>query len=109
MPGRSFGTGAGRTTLRAEPRVGGFRKEAAARERDGAMCGIVGYLRKSGCSDERPVGTVVMEMLRALAPRGPDSTGVALYGLPQADELRVRLKLADGEPDAALGPAVLAR
>lgn len=73
------------------------------------MCGIVGYLRKSGCTDERPVGTVVMEMLRALAPRGPDSTGVALYGVPRAEELRVRLKLADGEPDPALEPAVLQR
>jgi methylamine---glutamate N-methyltransferase subunit A len=73
------------------------------------MCGIVGYLRKSGCADVRPVGALVMEMLRALAPRGPDSTGVALYGLPQADELRVRLKLADGAPDAALEPAVLER
>src|SRR5438309_550472 len=33
------------------------------------MCGIVGYLRKSACKDERPVGTVVLEMLRALSIR----------------------------------------
>lgn len=73
------------------------------------MCGIVGYLRKRGDADQRPVGTVVMAMLRALATRGPDSTGVALYGLPDEGQLRVRLKLADGEPASALEPAVLQR
>jgi glutamate synthase domain-containing protein 1 len=73
------------------------------------MCGIVGYLRKAGCTADRLVGTVVLEMLRALSTRGPDSTGVALYGTPRADELRVRLKLADGEPDASVEQAVLHR
>ncbi len=73
------------------------------------MCGIVGYLRKAGCADDRPVGTVVLEMLRALSSRGPDSTGVALYGTPQADDLCVRLKLADHEPGPGVEQAVLQR
>src|SRR4051794_21823066 len=73
------------------------------------MCGIVGYLRRASCTDERPVGTVVMQMLTALGARGPDSTGVALYGLPQEEELRVRLKLADGDPDPSLEQSVLHR
>lgn len=71
------------------------------------MCGIVGYLRRASCPDDRPVGTVVLEMLRALSTRGPDSTGVALYGPAEADELRVRLKLADGEPDPSVEQSVL--
>src|SRR5688500_5403148 len=71
------------------------------------MCGIVGYLRRAGCADERPVGTVVLEMLRSLSTRGPDSSGVALYGTPSAEELRVRLKLADRAPVDDLEQAVL--
>jgi glutamate synthase domain-containing protein 1 len=53
------------------------------------------------------VGTVALEMLRALSTRGPDSAGVALYAPPAQDELRVRLKLGDGEPDPALEAAVV--
>src|SRR5688500_3642365 len=73
------------------------------------MCGIVGYLRRSSSTDPRPVGTVVLEMLRALSTRGPDSAGVALYRTPEAEELRVRLKLGDGPPDPAMAAAVLER
>jgi glutamate synthase domain-containing protein 1 len=43
------------------------------------MCGIVGFLDKRG-GTERPVGRTILEMLRALSCRGPDSTGVALFG-----------------------------
>jgi glutamate synthase domain-containing protein 1 len=71
------------------------------------MCGIVGYLRKASSTDDRSVGTVVLEMLRALSSRGPDSTGVALYGPAEANQLRVRLKLGDSEPDPALEQRVL--
>jgi len=71
------------------------------------MCGIVGYLRKVTCSDPRPVGAVVLEMLRALSVRGPDSAGVALYGPPAGDALRVRVKLGDGDPEPALESALL--
>jgi methylamine---glutamate N-methyltransferase subunit A len=77
-------------------------------ERSPTMCGIVGYLRKPACKDERPVGTVVLEMLRALSIRGPDSAGVALYGPPEPEELRVRVKLGDGDPDPELEKVVTA-
>ena len=30
------------------------------------MCGIIGYLRKPGCDDDRPIGMVVLEMLSAI-------------------------------------------
>jgi len=51
---------------------------------------------------------VALEMLRALSTRGPDSAGVALYAPPAQNELKVRLKLGDGEPDPALEAAVVA-
>lgn len=43
------------------------------------MCGIVGYLDKSG-SGAFPLGRTIVEMLKALDTRGPDSAGVALFG-----------------------------
>lgn len=42
------------------------------------MCGIVGYFRKHG--DDQPVGSALLAMLTALARRGPDSAGIALFG-----------------------------
>jgi methylamine---glutamate N-methyltransferase subunit A len=42
------------------------------------MCGIVGYLRKDEA--EAPVGATLLAMLEALARRGPDSSGIALWG-----------------------------
>lgn len=42
------------------------------------MCGIVGYFSKHG--DDQPVGSALLGMLTALARRGPDSAGVALFG-----------------------------
>src|SRR5262249_47872261 len=63
--------------------------------------------RKAACADPRPVGTVVLEMLRALSVRGPDSVGIALYGMSDGDSLRVRVKLGDGEPDPGKEPALL--
>jgi methylamine---glutamate N-methyltransferase subunit A len=62
------------------------------------MCGIVGFLDKSAASG--PVGGTILGMLEALACRGPDSSGVALWG-PAADGLVVRVKLGEGSvPDA---------
>jgi glutamate synthase domain-containing protein 1 len=72
------------------------------------MCGIVGYLRKREGADSRPAGAVVLEMLRALAARGPDSAGMALYGPPEGDGLRVRVKLGEGQPEPGVEEAVLA-
>lgn len=42
------------------------------------MCGIVGFLDKRERSD-RPLGATLLAMLEALACRGPDSTGAALF------------------------------
>lgn len=43
------------------------------------MCGIVGYLDRTG-SGAGTLGRTVLGMLNALGCRGPDSAGVALYG-----------------------------
>jgi glutamate synthase domain-containing protein 1 len=58
------------------------------------MCGIVGFLQKSG-PDDQPVGNILLAMLQALACRGPDSAGVALYGVPRPDRLVAQVKLGD--------------
>ena len=59
------------------------------------MCGIVGFFSKNeGARAE--VGQTVLGMLRALGCRGPDSTGVALYGAPDDGRLVVRVKLGEG-------------
>lgn len=57
------------------------------------MCGIVGFLDPSGSVG--PVGAILLEMLDALASRGPDSSGVALWG-PPVPGLVVRIKLGEG-------------
>lgn len=44
------------------------------------MCGIVGFLDKRG-GTERPIGKTLLAMLQALSCRGPDSAGVAVFGL----------------------------
>lgn len=58
------------------------------------MCGIVGYLDKTG--ENQPVGCAILHMLQALGCRGPDSAGVALFGPPHAGDFVVRVKLGDG-------------
>jgi glutamine phosphoribosylpyrophosphate amidotransferase len=63
------------------------------------MCGIVGYLDKTGRRDAA-TGRVVLMMLRALACRGPDSAGVALlHDAPDSNgaaaDWAVRLAPAD--------------
>jgi methylamine---glutamate N-methyltransferase subunit A len=63
------------------------------------MCGIVGYLDKSGGTD-RPIGKTLLAMLEALACRGPDSTGVALFG-PPSPRWVVQVKLPDDPERAA--------
>ncbi|MDA1137746.1 MAG: glutamine phosphoribosylpyrophosphate amidotransferase [Planctomycetota bacterium] len=54
------------------------------------MCGIVGYWQKSETTKDG-LGKTVMAMLRALACRGPDSAGVALYDAKPANELVLRI------------------
>lgn len=70
------------------------------------MCGIAGYLRKPGGREERAAGAILLEMLRALSARGPDSAGVAVFRPPVHDRLRVRISLG-GEVDAGQEAAVL--
>jgi glutamate synthase domain-containing protein 1 len=41
------------------------------------MCGIAGYLSKSGA--DAPIGRVLLDMLTGLARRGPDSAGLACF------------------------------
>lgn len=56
------------------------------------MCGIVGFLDKTGAG-QSSVGNVILKMLAALACRGPDSAGVALYGHCDDGAFIVRAKL----------------
>ena len=73
------------------------------------MCGIVGYLGKTGAPCA--VGGRLLAMLGALSLRGPDSAGVAVWGSSVAG-LKVRVKMAAGLVgfEAASGdPGELAR
>jgi glutamate synthase domain-containing protein 1 len=58
------------------------------------MCGIVGYLDKTDGGQGR-LGETVLGMLQALECRGPDSAGVALFGVPREHRFAVRVKLGD--------------
>jgi glutamate synthase domain-containing protein 1 len=58
------------------------------------MCGIVGYLDKT-VAEKQPIGSILLGMLNALACRGPDSAGVALFGIPRSNRLVARVKVRD--------------
>ena len=64
------------------------------------MCGIAGYLSRTGADE--PVGRVLLDMLTGLAKRGPDSAGLALYK-PETDGSHVAwVRLPEhGDADAA--------
>ncbi len=55
------------------------------------MCGIAGIIHRDGPGD---IGTEITAMLQSMKHRGPDSSGLALYG-PADDTLVMRVKLAD--------------
>lgn len=57
------------------------------------MCGIAGYWHKG--RDDNPVGHTLLQMLTALGCRGPDSTGVAMYGAGLREQWLARVKLGD--------------
>jgi hypothetical protein len=57
------------------------------------MCGIAGIIYRDG--EAHPVGSDMTRMLQSMKHRGPDSTGYALYGLPDNGHLVMRYKLAD--------------
>ena len=59
------------------------------------MCGIVGYWDKTH-GDEGSAGATLLSMLKALACRGPDSAGVAVYAPKSGGGLAVRVKLPEG-------------
>lgn len=63
------------------------------------MCGLVGFLYKTGFG---PVGEIQVRMLDTLYRRGPDSTGVAIYGRPRSDDyvLHARVLSANGAASA---------
>ncbi|MEM7125167.1 MAG: glutamine amidotransferase [Chloroflexota bacterium] len=58
------------------------------------MCGIAGIIHRGQSTN---IGDQMTAMLRSLKHRGPDSTGYALYGQPQEDELVLRFKVAEQE------------
>jgi len=71
------------------------------------MCGIVGYLDKTGQHSSK-LGSALLQMLNALGRRGPDSAGVALY-TPRDDEAHLlRVKLGN-QGDFAARAAEVAR
>jgi methylamine---glutamate N-methyltransferase subunit A len=59
------------------------------------MCGIVGFLDKTGNGGHGRLGRVLLNGLQALACRGPDSAGVAMFGPPIDFQYVVRVKLGD--------------
>jgi len=58
------------------------------------MCGIAGYYDKSSGSTGL-IGCTVLDMLRALGCRGPDSAGVALYHAPADGDFVLQIKLGE--------------
>lgn len=58
------------------------------------MCGIAGIIHRKGSSN---VGQEMTAMLQSLKHRGPDSTGFAIYGEPEAGEYILRFKVAEQE------------
>src|SRR5215211_3899227 len=58
------------------------------------MCGIAGLIHRGARGN---VGGEMLSMLQSLKHRGPDSTGLALYGAPESDRLVMRFKLAEQE------------
>ncbi|HLQ29219.1 MAG TPA: hypothetical protein VK140_08285 [Ktedonobacteraceae bacterium] len=63
------------------------------------MCGIVGILFKN---QQGPVGDILVKMLADLNRRGPDSTGLALYGDLPKGNLVVRLKVEEDAYDETI-------
>src|SRR5437762_9076170 len=59
------------------------------------MCGIVGFLDKTQNHEYSALGRILLDMLRALACRGPDSAGVALFGPSTNGQLVVKVKLGN--------------
>lgn len=57
------------------------------------MCAILGYLDRTG-NKAAPIGRTLLRMLIAVGCRGPDSTGVAIFG-PDRGGLVLQIKLGE--------------
>jgi glutamate synthase domain-containing protein 1 len=66
------------------------------------MCGIAGFFDKTRDNRHSRVGQILITMLEGLACRGPDSTGVALFGPGPDHQFVLRLKLGEEENYSAL-------
>ena len=72
------------------------------------MCGIAGYFDKS--SDAAgPIGSTVLDMLRALGCRGPDSAGVALYHAPLDGDLVLQIKIGENGGARNVAESIIAK
>lgn len=58
------------------------------------MCGIAGIIHRNATGN---VGQEMTAMLQSLKHRGPNSTGYAVYGLPERNEYVMRFKVAEFE------------
>jgi len=58
------------------------------------MCGIVGIIRRGSPGN---IGGEMTSMLLSLKHRGPDSTGFAVYGVPEENQFVMRFKVAEQE------------
>jgi len=58
------------------------------------MCGIAGIIRRGSPGN---IGEEMTSMLQSLKHRGPDSTGVAVYGVPEENQFVMRFKVAEQE------------
>ena len=58
------------------------------------MCGIAGIIRRGAPGN---IGSEMTSMLRSLKHRGPDSTGFAMYGVPEENYYVMRFKVAEQE------------
>ena len=56
------------------------------------MCGIAGIIHRG---EPTGIGDQLTQMLRSMKHRGPDSTGYALYGQPEENQLVMRFKVAE--------------
>jgi glutamate synthase domain-containing protein 1 len=62
------------------------------------MCGIVGLFLKDK-SLEPQLGAMLSDMLISLSDRGPDSAGIAIYGMPSESEAKLTIQSAAPERD----------
>ena len=58
------------------------------------MCGIAGIIRRGSPGN---IGEEMTSMLQSLKHRGPDSTGFAIYGVPEENQFVMRFKVAEQE------------